>query len=141
MRAIADTSFMLGYLNKRDIDHEACMKVFKVQKEIYLPQSTLAEIGYMLGRSSGNWSVVFFLRNLPAVAKFHLVALEFEDVKRTADILEKYADTRVDFVDATIVAVAERLKISRILTLDHRDFSLIRPEHVEHFELLPSIAP
>jgi predicted nucleic acid-binding protein len=40
------------------------------------------------------------------------------------------------FVDATIGATAERLKISRILTTDRRDFPVIRPRHCKAFELL-----
>jgi predicted nucleic acid-binding protein len=51
--------------------------------------------------------------------------------------LIKYADSRVDFVDASIIAVAERLNIPRILTLDQRDFALVRPLHTERFDLLP----
>jgi hypothetical protein len=38
---------------------------------------------------------------------------------------------------ATVVATAERLKITRILTTDRRDFSLVRPRHCSAFELLP----
>jgi predicted nucleic acid-binding protein len=53
------------------------------------------------------------------------------------DILEKYSDSRIDFVDACIMALAERLSITRILTFDHRDFGLYRPAHCEAFELLP----
>jgi hypothetical protein len=29
------------------------------------------------------------------------------------------------------------MNITRILTVDRRDFSIVRPRHVEHFELLP----
>lgn len=43
----------------------------------------------------------------------------------------------VDFVDITLAAVAERLGIRQILTLDQRDFRILRPRHCEHFELAP----
>jgi predicted nucleic acid-binding protein len=36
-----------------------------------------------------------------------------------------------------IVAIAERLNITRVLTLDRRDFQLIRPKHCSAFEILP----
>jgi len=84
-----------------------------------------------------NWGIEDFLRRLPKT-KYRVLALEMEDLLRTAEILEQYADTRVDFVDATIAAVAERLKITRILTLDQRDFHIIRPKHIGYFEILPS---
>ncbi len=70
-------------------------------------------------------------------SKYRIEALTLEDIRRTADILDQYADSRVDFVDATIVAVAERLRITRILTLDQRDFHIVRPTHAPHFELMP----
>jgi uncharacterized protein len=51
--------------------------------------------------------------------------------------LAKYADSRIDFVDASVMAVAERYGITKILTLDRRDFRLLRPQHCQAFELLP----
>jgi predicted nucleic acid-binding protein len=44
---------------------------------------------------------------------------------------------KLDFVDTLIVAIAERLNILRVLTLDRRDFHLIRPKHCGAFEILP----
>jgi predicted nucleic acid-binding protein len=44
-------------------------------------------------------------------------------------------------VDATIMAMAERLKIKTILTIDRRDFSLFRPRHCDAFTLVPALPP
>jgi predicted nucleic acid-binding protein len=60
-----------------------------------------------------------------------------EDYLRSAEMLRQYADANLDFVDALIAATAERLNIKRLLTLDRRDFQLIRPRHCDSFELLP----
>jgi uncharacterized protein len=102
----------------------------------FLPQSTLAEVSYLLTREGGNKAAAQFLLDL-LKSKYRIEALLPEDFNRTAEILLKYADSRVDFVDATIAAVAERKRINRILTLDQRDFQILRPKHVDHFELLP----
>jgi predicted nucleic acid-binding protein len=51
--------------------------------------------------------------------------------------VRRHSDANLDFVDALIVATAERLNITRLLTLDRRDFQLIRPKHCSSFELLP----
>ncbi|MGD1908639.1 MAG: type II toxin-antitoxin system VapC family toxin [Leptolyngbyaceae cyanobacterium] len=56
---------------------------------------------------------------------------------RVASILERYIDSKVDFVDACVMAMAERLNILTILTIDQRDFRLFRPSHCESFTLLP----
>jgi hypothetical protein len=46
-------------------------------------------------------------------------------------------DAKLDFADATIIAMAERLEVETILTLDRRDFTFVRPNHTPHFNLLP----
>ncbi len=56
---------------------------------------------------------------------------------RAAEIIESYPEARLDLVEATIAAIAECAGIRRILTLDRRDFSVIRPRHCETFEVLP----
>jgi len=40
-------------------------------------------------------------------------------------------------VDASVVAVAERLKVTEVFTLDVRHFAAVRPVHVPAFTLLP----
>ncbi len=136
MTAIADTGFIVAVGNRNDQKHLSCTAVYRKEDAIYLPQSVISEVGYMLKREAGLPALNHFLRRLPEM-KYRPIAIEFEDFARTADILEKYADARLDFVDATIVAVAERLNITRILTIDRRDFALVRPAHTPFFELLP----
>ena len=53
------------------------------------------------------------------------------------EIVERYADLPLGAADASIVAVAERLGIRQVLTLDRTHFSIVRPRHVDAFELLP----
>lgn len=137
MIAVADTSFIIALAFVTEKTHQACLSIYRQQTKIYLPQSTLAEIGYLLTKAGGNRAAAHFLRSLPVSAKYTLEALIATDLARTAELLDKYADSRVDFVDATVATVAERLNITRILTLDRRDFQIIRPAHIEHFEILP----
>jgi hypothetical protein len=51
--------------------------------------------------------------------------MTFEDVERAAQVDRKFADLGLGIVDASIVALAERLDVRRILTID-RDFSAVR---------------
>jgi predicted nucleic acid-binding protein len=89
-----------------------------------------------VGREAGVATVIAFLRGLSA-SKFDLVALTEQDLLRTAEILDEYKDSRVDFVDGTVMAVAQRYGSKKILTLDQRDFRLFRPRHCDSFEILP----
>lgn len=137
MTSIADTGFVVAMLNPNDNKHKACQAVYMQEAKIYLPQSILAEITYMLRRDGSPQLVINFLMTL-ARSKFEVIPLETEDFAQIQELLQKYIDTRIDFVDASVAAVAERLNITRILTLDQRDFGLIRPKHCDYFELLPS---
>lgn len=49
----------------------------------------------------------------------------------------EYRDAEVGFVDSSVVTVAERLKVRRVMTTDRRHFSIIQPRHCSRLELLP----
>jgi len=133
---VADTGFVVALLNRSDAVHKAAASVYSQQGRVLLPQTVLAEVAHLVGREAGAATVVAFLRGLPA-SRFRLVALTDSDVQRVADILDRYADSRIDFVDATVMSIAERYGSNTILTLDHRDFRLFQPVHCDYFELLP----
>ncbi|MGH9022933.1 MAG: PIN domain-containing protein, partial [Acidimicrobiia bacterium] len=63
--------------------------------------------------------------------------LTTEDWARVVALVDRYADLPLGLVDAAVIAIAERHGATRIATLDHRDFSVVRPRHVDAFELLP----
>ena len=67
---------------------------------------------------------------------FRIIELVFRDLERMRDLMAKYADLPMDFADASLVAVGERLKVRRVFTLD-RHFRVYRPRHTSSFELLP----
>ncbi len=137
MLAVADSGFVVAVALATDQTHEQCVSVYRQQQnKIYLPQSTLAETAYLITREGGNRATAAFLRRLPET-KYQIVPLEGEDFLRISLLLEQYADSRVDFIDASIVAVAERTKATRIFTIDQRDFRIVRPNHIPHFEILP----
>jgi predicted nucleic acid-binding protein len=56
---------------------------------------------------------------------------------RCVELIETYADMGLGLVDASVVTIAERRGITAIATLNHRDFRVVRPMHVDAFELLP----
>lgn len=59
-----------------------------------------------------------------------------EALKAAADLMAKYADTPMDFPDATLVWIAEKMGIDQILTLDRRGFSTYRFARTRRFKLL-----
>jgi predicted nucleic acid-binding protein len=50
--------------------------------------------------------------------------------------MEKYADLPMDYADATLVLLAERLGVFDLLTLDRRGFTVFRSSRGQHFSLV-----
>jgi predicted nucleic acid-binding protein len=133
---LADSNFVYALLYPRDREHRVASAYFEaLGEQVLLPTVTLSEIAFLASRVGGNDAVIEVMRAVQY--EFSLVDLSSSDYTRALEILSKYHDTRIDFVDACVMALAERLRISRILTFDRRDFGLFRPAHVDHFELLP----
>ncbi len=59
------------------------------------------------------------------------------DLERISVLVDKYADLPLGTVDASVVAVTERLKLTEVATLDRRHFSVVRPDHIPSLTLLP----
>ena len=136
MIPIADTSFIIAVANQADRNRSRCFQVYETYDQIYILEAALAEIAYMLRRESSASLMAQFFK-LFAETRYRIVYMEPIDIQRTGNLIEQYKSLNLDFVDAAIVAVAERLKITTILTLDQRDFTVIRPRHADYFTLLP----
>lgn len=111
---ITDTGFVMAFLNQADPSHQDVVTLYTQQSIVVSPQTVLAEVAYLLGRDAGILTVAVFLRGLSS-SRFQLTALTSPDLLRIAEILEQYADSRIDFVDASVMAIAERFnsKIGR----------------------------
>jgi len=101
-----------------------------------VPQLILVEAGYFVGKVLGPIAEADFLRELAGASlEFH--SLEHDDFRRMAELIETYADLRLGTVDAAVIATAERLGATTIATLDRRHFTVVRPRHVDAFDLVP----
>ncbi|MGC0377109.1 PIN domain-containing protein [Streptomyces sp. SAI-229] len=96
----------------------------------------LTEVCYLLEREHGTRAEAAFLRSV-RTGQISLIPLAAQDIDRMVELVEKYADFPLGAVDASVVAVAERLGADAIATLDRRHFSVVRPVASFSFTLLP----
>ena len=137
MSFLLDTSFLYAFLNRKEQNHERVLAVAQtIHEPVILPVPAITEVAYLLLRDVNSDAVANFIASL-ATTDFVLQSPQTEDYTRASEVIRRYGDGHVDFVDAMIVAMAERLSITRILTLDVRHFAMFRPSHCEAFELLP----
>jgi uncharacterized protein len=77
-----------------------------------------------------------FLRSV-IQGELSLIQVEPIDLQRALEIQVQYADVPLGLVDSSIVALAERLQIRRVLTFDRKHFGLVKPNGLGYLELLP----
>ena len=127
MACLLDTGFLYAVLNRAEQSHSAVVSALQtIDEPIVLPVPAITEVAYLLLRDVGTAAVADFLATL-ATTDLLLETPQAEDYHRAAEVIRDYADARIDFVDAVIVAIAERLSIQRILTLDQRHFTAVPP--------------
>ena len=103
---------------------------------LLVPTLVITEVVYLIGTRLGAEAEVRFLGDFAAG---NLVAepVAASDWLRIAELVSVYRDLPLGSVDASVVVVAERRKISDVATLDRRHFTVVRPSHVVALNLLP----
>ncbi len=136
-RVLVDTGPLYAMADRDDGWHGRVVRFLERSRdELVVPVTVLPEAAYLLSAHLGSEAEQALVRSV-AIGEMAVEALTVQDLARTLELLKRYASARIGFVDATVVATAERLKIVGILTTDRRHFSLVRPSHCATFELLP----
>ena len=125
----------MALIHADDRHHVLCLEALKRIRE---PLSTvwpaITEAMYLLGFSSKAQDALWRLLEGDAVK---ILPLDAADLSRMRELMRRYRDLPMDLADAALVRVAEREKISRVFTIDRRDFELYRPRGIRRFTLLP----
>jgi predicted nucleic acid-binding protein len=137
---VCDTAPLVAAALFRDPDHRLCVDLLTglrlADREMLIPAPIIAEVGYLLAKRAGAHIEARFLRAV-AAGDFTSVNLVEADYERMAELVEQYADLPLGTSDASVIAVAERLNIAEVATLDLRHFTVVRPRYVRAFTLLP----
>jgi predicted nucleic acid-binding protein len=88
--------------------------------------SVVVETSVLIERQLGAAAEAAFLGSL---APAGVVVEQFgnADLVRMAELVTTYADMPLGAVDASVVAIAERIGATTIISLDRRHFSVVRP--------------
>ena len=138
MTLIADSSFVYALYNVTDSRHPVAKAFAADYTDItFIPEIVLPEVCYLFLRDIGYVGVHRFLARFKVI-NARIVSLARSDLNRLHEIAETYASAAFDIVDCCIMALAERLHVTRIATFDRRDFSIFQPRHCDYLELLPA---
>jgi hypothetical protein len=133
---ICDTGPLYAAMDRADVDHEACKQLLSDASErLLVPAPVVVELEWLASRL-GLQPFSSFLSDVES-DEIGVVDLVSADYVRIRELLTRYADLSLGFVDAAVMAVVERLRETKLATLDHRHFATVRPKHVDAIELLP----
>jgi predicted nucleic acid-binding protein len=125
-----DTSGIVALVDARDAGHLRARETFLSDRGPFLlPAAILAEVASMLTTHAGAQFLDRFLQDLELGS--YLLDCGEDDLSRIRALMQRYADLRLGFTDASVIACAER-NGGRVLTLDLRDFGVVAREGTIH---------
>ncbi len=134
MAVLVDTGILYALADEDDAWHERARKWVERERDLLIvPASVLPEVAYLLHTRLGPGPELAFIQSLVA-GEIDVEALRPVDLVRASEVMQRFPD--LGFVDASLVAVAERLKVGAIATTDRRHFSSV-VRSTWRFELLP----
>lgn len=133
---IVDTGILYALADRGDKHHAAAKRIFRLPEPKMVPDPVVVETDYLISSKLGADAKIAFLESLGERA-FVVEVPTPEDRVRAAAVAARYRDLRLGYVDAVIVAMAERLRETRLATVGRKHFGAIRPAHTDAFELLP----
>jgi predicted nucleic acid-binding protein len=134
---VLDTGPVLAAIDANDPDHDRCMALLNDSREaLVVPVPVLGELDYWLRK---RFDVRVWLTFAEDVAEgaYRLYHPDEDDLLRAAQLEVEYDSLRLGLVDACVVVACERLGETKVATLNHHDFAVVRPRHCDALRLLP----
>ena len=134
---IVDTGPLVAAADRADPYHQACAELLETdQGPLITTPMVVAETVYLISRQLGPGAEATFY---DAIITGTLIVddLTIDDWVRVRELVDRYQNLPLGGTDASVIAVAERHRTTRIATIDRRHFSIVRPAHCDAFTLLP----
>ena len=99
-----------------------------------IPALVLAETSYLVGTRLGPRVEARFLKTLVGI---DIRSPQGDDWTWIGELVDRYANFPLGGIDASVIALAERLHTDLVVTLDRRHFAAVRSKEGKAFRLLP----
>jgi predicted nucleic acid-binding protein len=134
---VLDTGPLFAAMDRSDTDHERCAAlVERTSEPIILPAPVIVEVEWLASRRLKAEAFQSLLADIEQ-ARLNVEELQDSDYTRCRELITRYGDLPLGFVDAAVLCIVERLGEAKLATLDHRHFRVVRPRHVPSLRLLP----
>ncbi len=132
---LADTSGLLSLYNRREPTHPSVGEaVAQEQGPFVVSPYVIAELDYLVATRLGTDAEQRVLAELASPA-YVLATVDRDDLRACTELISRYAGIGV--TDASLLVLADRLGIDRVLTLDRRHFEVARTPSGRALAIVP----
>lgn len=135
---VLDTSVALAFMDRRDAHHQRVRAwIDRLEDDLVTTPLVLAELDHLVLRQGGTAAARALRDDLSQGA--YLIEWWPSALRETIDAAERWKSIELGLADASLLALAARLRTTRIATLDERHFRAVKPIHDQRagFQLLP----
>lgn len=133
---LVDVGPLLAVVNRNDQHHQICSQILlSLEPPIFTTLPVLTEALYLCYKRVG-WVAQERLLQVITEGAIQAIHITPEDFVLVREQMLRYNDLPMDFADASLVVVAQRLRFKRIFTIDRKDFSVYRLGKNQAFEIL-----
>lgn len=134
---IVDTGILVAAADRTDPRHRQRAELLEQDDgPLITTAMVIAETAYLLERDLGVDAEIALYDSIIDGALL-VETLIGDDWRRIKSLATQYRNFPLGGTDASLVALAERVKTTRIATLNHRHFGAVRPSHGLAFEIHP----
>jgi predicted nucleic acid-binding protein len=132
---LADTGPLVTYLNAADPAHHKVAEALDAFKgQLFTTGAVITEAMHLVAASPSGPKLLAEFVSAAGVQVFDLA--QPAALHAATTLMEKYADTPMDYADATLVLLAEHLNCFDIITLDRQGFAAYRGTRNKAFRLV-----
>jgi hypothetical protein len=133
-----DTGPLYAAFDRDDKHHAASAALMRATAPpLLVPSPVVVEVCYHLQKHLGARAEIAFLRSIQQ-GQLRLLEPATADFDRALELVEQYQGFPLGVVDAHVMAMAERLGITQVASIDHRHFHAVKLRHCDALELLPT---
>ncbi|MCU7936158.1 MAG: PIN domain-containing protein [Candidatus Thiodiazotropha sp. (ex Dulcina madagascariensis)] len=122
-KILIDSGPLIALFDRNDKYHQASVEFIKKNRSELV--TTLASITEVLHLLDFNRNAQIDFLNWVDAGAVTVEAITTDDFQRIRELIIKYSDLPMDFTDACLVVLGEKLNISKVATID-RDFDIYR---------------
>ena len=130
-RLLCDSGPLIATFNKKESQHQRCVRLLaEWPGRLLVPEPVLGETCNFL-RNNVPRGAAAEIRFLPAMlderGDFDIIDPVPEDRRRAVELADRLATAPVGYVDAMVIAIAERLRVPHIATIDYKMVGMMNP--------------